>query len=123
MWLSTASLHDLRRAALNMPEEHTTNRPVGITHIWPHSKLVNPEAQPFSDEREADVWDELRDLTFDEDVRGQICVALHATINHDAFANDFKEDLEKDDVVNNRVAFYVPREVEFHIHRPATEAW
>jgi hypothetical protein len=103
--------------------EHITNTLVGVTHVWPYSKLVNPEAQPFSSEREADVWDELRDLTFDEDMRGEICVALHATVNHDAFASDFAEELQQDDVVNNRVSFYVPREVEFNIHRPATEAW
>ena len=98
--------------------EHTTN--VGVTHIWPYSKLVNPEAQPFSDERGADVWDELRDLTFDEDLRGNICVALHASLNHDAYAGDFKREIEKDHVVNNRVTFYRPREVEFNVHHPAT---
>ena len=106
-----------------MSEQQTTNTLVGVTHIWPYSKLVNPEAQPFSREREAHVWDELRSLTFDEDARGQICVALHATINHNGFADDFTEDLEKDDVVNNRVSFYRPREVEFHIHSPAQPEW
>jgi len=99
-------------------QEHTNN--VGVTHVWPCSKLVNPEAQPFSNEREADVWDELRDLTFDEDVRGKVFVALHASLNHDAYAGDFKREIEKDDVVNNRVTFYRPREVEFNVHRPAT---
>src|SRR5690349_19918487 len=99
-------------------EEYKTN--VGVTHIWPYSKLVNPEAQPFSSEREADVWDELRDLTFDEDVQGKICVALHASFNHDTYANDFTKTLQQNDVVNNRVAFYRPREVEFNVHRPGT---
>jgi hypothetical protein len=98
--------------------EHTTN--VGVTHIWPYSKIVNPEAQPFSNEREADVWDELRHLTFDDDVRGKIYVALHASFNHDAYAGDFKREIEKDHVVNNRVTFYRPREVEFNVHHPAT---
>src|SRR6266849_10531791 len=98
--------------------EHTTN--VGVTHVWPHSKLVNAEAQPFSNERDAEVWDELRDLTFDEDVRGKVFVALHSSLNHDAYAGDFKREIEKDDVVNNRVTFYRPREVEFNVHRPAT---
>src|SRR6266567_9379418 len=100
--------------------EYANNTLVGVTHIWPYSTLVNQEAQPFSDERAADVWDELRDLTFDDDVRGKICVALHASHLHNDYATDFKEELEKDDVVNNRVAFYRPRNVEFHIHRPAT---
>src|SRR6266852_3729680 len=98
--------------------EHTTN--VGVTHVWPYNKLVNPEAQPFSNERDAEVWDELRDLTFDEDVRGNVFVALHTSLNHDAYAGDFKREIEKDDVVNNRVMFYRPREGEFNVHRPAT---
>src|SRR5713226_7689118 len=99
-------------------QEHTNN--VGVTHVWPCSKLVNPEAQSFSNEREADVWDELRDLTFDEDVTGKVFVALHTSLNHDAYAGDFKREIEQDDVVNNRVTFYRPREVEFNVHRPAT---
>ncbi len=104
-------------------QEETNNTLVDVTHIWPYSKHVNPEAQPFSDEREADVWDELRNLTFDEDVRGKICVALHAAFNHEAYAGDFKSEIEKDDVVNNRVTFYRPRKVEFNVHRPATPSY
>lgn len=100
--------------------EEQNNMSVGVTHIWPYSKLVNPEAQPFSNEREEDVWDELRSLTFDDDVRGDIGVAVHSTFHHNADANDFKKRLEEDDVVNSRVKFYHPREVKLNIHRPAT---
>jgi hypothetical protein len=100
--------------------EYLTNTPVGVTHIWPYSKLVNPEAQPFSNEREADVWDELREMTFDEDMQGKICVALHSTLNHNAHANDFKKLLEKDDIASNRVSFFRPRVMELNIHRAAT---
>jgi hypothetical protein len=53
-------------------------------------------------------------------VQGKICVALHESLNHNGAENDFKHELEKDVVANNRVAFYRPREVEFNIHRPAT---
>ncbi len=93
-----------------------------ITHIWPYSKIVNPEAQPFSDERESDVWDELRELTLDDEVRGKICVALHDTLNHTASANAFNHELLRETVANNRVSFYRPREVELNIHRPAIAA-
>lgn len=103
--------------------QHTANTSVGVTHVWPYNKFVNEDAQPISDEREADIWDELRDLTFDDDVQGNIFVALHETLNHNAAASDFKDKLEEDDVVTSRVSFYVPREVELTIHRPATAEW
>ncbi len=99
----------------------TNKQSARVTHIWPHSKIVNPEAQPFSSEREADVWAELRDMTFDDE-RGKIFVALHASLHHTAYAGDFKKEIEKDGVVNNRVTFYRPREVELSVHRPATPA-
>lgn len=101
-----------------MTIEHATNSPVGVAHVWPYSKLVNPEAQPFSSEREADVWDELRNLTFDDDLRGNIAVATHSD-NGDAFLTQLK----KDDVVISRVKFFSSREVEREIHHPATEAY
>jgi AAA domain len=100
--------------------EYTTN--VGVTHIWPYSREINSDAQPFSEERESDIWDELRDLTLDDEVRGKIAVALHETLNHNATANTFNHELQRDDVGANRVTFYRPREVEFHIQRAATPA-
>src|SRR5258708_14970852 len=71
--------------------EHTNNKAL-ITHIYPkmpfnlgdrdeEGKFI-PEftQQPISDEREGDVWHELRELTF-EDAPGAIFVALHETGN------------------------------------------
>lgn len=100
----------------------TQSTPVGVTHVWPYGREVNPEAQAFSDEREADVWDELRSLTLDDEVRGKIAVALHETVNHNNAANTFNHELQKDDVGTNRVSFYRPREVELHIQRAAIPA-
>ena len=61
----------------------TNKQSARVTHVWPYSKIINPEAQPFSNEREADVWDELRDLTLDEDVWGKyVWHSMH--LNHDA---------------------------------------
>jgi len=67
------------------------NNKAQITHIYPKMPPIGerdeagtfiPEftQQPISDEREGDVWHELRELTF-EDVPGAICVALHETGN------------------------------------------
>jgi hypothetical protein len=100
-----------------MTEEQTTK---GITHIWPHS-LLNPDAQPISDEREVDVWDELRDFTFDDDP-GTIWVALHDHTYKDWDRGTCIGELAQDDFVVNRVRYIQPREVEYKVHRPATEA-
>ncbi len=103
--------------------KETLTNTVGVTHIWPYSREINPAAHPFSSEREADVWNELRDLTLDEEVRGDICIALHSTFQHNADANAFLKSLEKDDVADNRVHFYKPREQKLNIRKAATVAW
>ncbi|MCU1301587.1 MAG: hypothetical protein JWQ87_1871 [Candidatus Sulfotelmatobacter sp.] len=95
-----------------------TINPRGITHIWPHSTPINPDAQPFSDEREADVWDDLRDMTFKKPC--SIAVVTHTTLQNDR--DSFLTQLKKDDFVFNRVKFLASREVELQIHRPCTEA-
>jgi hypothetical protein len=107
-------------------EQQTT-----MTHIWPYSKFFNPEAKPFSEEREADVWDELRDLTFDEDVRGNIAFLIHEEDivcangewgnNHNVTSTSIIEKFQEDHVVNNRYSFFEQRELEQEIHSPATE--
>lgn len=85
--------------------EYANNTPVGVTHIWPYNRLINPDAQPFSSEREADVWDELRDLTFDKDAHGDIWVTTHVAVHHEQVKKEFANALLKDDVVYNRVSF------------------
>ncbi len=102
-------------------EQSTTNK-AGITHIWPYSKLINPDAQPFSSEREDDVWEELRDLTFDDDVPGSIWVAPHDDPYTDRNKGTWLGNLAQDDFVTNRVKRIHHREVEYTVHRPATEA-
>src|SRR5437879_398502 len=113
-------MHKLFVRIEHMTADQATTTPVGVTHLWPHSKLINPEAQPFSHEREADVWDELRDLTFNDDLPGNIAVATFTAIQDDRDA--FLNQLKKEDVVLNRVKFFPSREVELKIHHPATEA-
>lgn len=101
-----------------MTEHQTT--PVGIAHVWPYNRITNPDAKPISSERASDVWDELRDFTFDEDVRGDIAVITHEGAYFNQIANQFKNELQSDEVVSSRVKFYAPRQVELTIHRPAT---
>ena len=96
------------------------NQPT-ITHIWPYSRLLNPDAQPFSWERESDVWEELRDLTFDDDLRGKIAVVTHTTHQDDRDA--FLNQLRKDDVDIDPVKFFPSREVQRKIYHPAKEAF
>lgn len=95
---------------------HTTNDRAGVTHIWPYKQQFNSAAQPFSDEREADIWEELRDLTFDEDVRGNVIVATH-TPDLRVSKEIVTEQLLHDDVVINRVQFWEPREVACNVYR------
>lgn len=95
--------------------ELTTNR-AAVTRIWPYKQQFNPAAQPFSDEREADIWEELRDLTFDEDVRGNVIVATH-TPDLRVSKEIVTEQLLHDDVVINRVQFWEPREVACNVYR------
>src|SRR6266851_8208575 len=82
-------MHDCNKRQM---AEHTTNKAL-ITHIYPkmpfnlgdrdaEGKFIpEPAQQPISDEREGDVWHELRELTF-EDTPGSIFVALHETDNN-----------------------------------------
>ncbi|MHB8218324.1 MAG: AAA family ATPase [Candidatus Sulfotelmatobacter sp.] len=93
----------------------------GVTHIWPYNTFLNPSAEPFSDEREADVWEELRYLTFDDDVRGDIAVATHVSEMSVSKAI-VTDELKKDDVVYSRVKFWTNRELECNVYRPATPA-
>src|ERR1700730_2245662 len=110
--------------------DRNENTPVGITHVWPYNRITNSDAKPISDERESDVWDELRELTFDEDVRGKIAVLTHEKDivcangewgnNHNVTCTTLIETFQEDDVVNNRLGFFEPREVEWEVHHPAT---
>jgi hypothetical protein len=104
-----------------MEQLTANNSPSGITHIWPRNKFINPDAKPFSDEREADVYDEIRDLTFDDDVRGSIYIAPHDFIWKDWTPGTFTGNLSQDDFVVSRVKTLTHREVEYEVHRPATE--
>jgi hypothetical protein len=103
-----------------MNDTSTINKLKGVTHVWPHSRLINPEAQPFSDEREAHVWEELRGLTFNNiDLRGSLAVLTSTVLQDDR--DSFLNRLKKDDVAISRVKFFPTREVELKIHRPATQ--
>lgn len=103
-----------------MREQTTNNK--GITHIWPYNKALNPSAEPFSDEREGDVWEEMRDLTFDDNVRGNIAVATHVSDIASVSKAIVTDELTKGDVVYSRVKFWTTRELQCNIYRPATPA-
>jgi hypothetical protein len=121
-------MHDVARKR----NQNMINNKAPITHVYPKLPVALGERdevgnfipdhvqEPISDEREGDVWDELRELTFDEEVRGKVCVALHASFNHAAYEGDFTKQFEKEDVVINRLAFYPLREVEHRIRKRAT---
>ncbi len=95
--------------------EHTNNKSL-ITHIYPKLPPIGdrdeqgtfiPEftQQPISDEREGYVWDELRELTF-EDTPGAIFVALHETENNRVVQREsFKGRFEKQETEAGRVRF------------------
>ena len=98
--------------------ESLNNIVAKVTHIWPYSKLFNPDAQPCSDERESDAWDELRDLTFNED-RDCIAVVTHSVYTDEN--DDFLNRLRKEVVTTNRVKFYSTRDIEVEIFHPSVE--
>jgi hypothetical protein len=99
--------------------EPTTNK-TRITHIYPKLPPIGerdeegtfiPEfiQQPISDEREGDVWQELRELTF-EDAPGAIFVALHEindkqVVDHVVQKQVFERKFEKQETEAGRVRF------------------
>jgi hypothetical protein len=94
-----------------------------ITHIWPINTTINPDAKPFSDEREDDVYAELRDLTLHDDTRGDIWVAPHDFVYDDWDAGTFYGSLcNGGDFTSDRVKTLAHRDVELTVHRAATEA-
>lgn len=94
-------------------QEQTANRP-NVTQVYPKMPFVlgerdaagnvipEPTQKPISDEREGDVWYELRELTF-EDEPGCIFVATHE-LEKDS-DDGFKSIFEKEDTVTGRLRF------------------
>lgn len=83
--------------------------PVGITHVWPRGKTSDKSATPFSDERASDVWDEIGDLTCDEDRKRKVVVLTHEGALHDVTAENILESLKRHgNFVNERVKFAEP---------------
>ncbi|HWO27988.1 MAG TPA: AAA family ATPase [Candidatus Acidoferrum sp.] len=112
-----------------MTNNYTTNR-AGVTHIYPKmpfvlgeqdaagNKVPEPAQKPISDERTGDVFYELRELTF-EDEPGCIFV-----LTHDEFEDsrdDFRKQLQKDDVEMGAIQFAPPYEVDRVIHKEGKE--
>jgi hypothetical protein len=85
---------------------HTTNNKAVVTHIWPKSRSLGlpdePRQKAISDEREGDVWYELRELTFEQEP-GCILVATHE-VQRDG-DNQFTKTFEKDEVLAGRLRF------------------
>lgn len=86
-----------------MQNKHTNHKAV-VTHIYPKNDLgiEGIVQKPISEEREGNVWYELRDLTFD-DVPGRILVATHEVERDED--NQFTKLFEKEEVVNGRLYF------------------
>src|SRR6266478_3599779 len=105
----------LRRGNQNMTEHNKAR----IIHVYPKMPFTlgerdeaghfipEPEQQPISDEREGDVWYELRELTFEEQP-GSIFVATHE-VEVDPRGLDargqFLRRLEKEETMEGRVCF------------------
>jgi hypothetical protein len=103
---------------------------MNITHIYPKMPFVlkerdaagnlvpEPPPIPISNEREGDVWDELREFTFGEEP-GYVYV-----LTHDEYADGeeyFRKQLAKDDVVMSRVQFAPVFEIEHLVTKDGTE--
>src|SRR5437660_12363394 len=92
----------------------TENNKASVTHVYPKMPfnlgdrdeagnfIPEPAQQSISDEREGDVWYELRDLTF-EDRPGCIFVATHE-VEADS-EDDFRRKFAKQDTVAGRLRF------------------
>lgn len=102
-----------------MTDKYITNK-ARITHIYPKMPFTlgerdeagnfipEPTQKPISDEREGDVWYELRELTF-EDKPGAIFVATHEVETDPRFGMDargtFLRRFEKEETLAGRLRF------------------
>jgi len=91
-----------------------TNQTTLIIHVWPEPSKVGqslcPDSKPISEEREEDVWDKLRGLTTNPDVRRDILVltcSQHPEIDCAEVADNFR----CDNFCEERVLFEPPIEV------------
>jgi hypothetical protein len=91
----------------------TTNQnDVLIIHVWPEPSAgvgdsLYPNCKPISDEREEDVWDRLRDLTINTNVRRDILVM---TCSYDTGADraEVIREFQRDNFMFDRVKFLEP---------------
>jgi AAA domain len=107
----------LERKKDNMKE--LTITAVGITHVWPRR---NQEAKPISDEHPSDVWDEIRHLTEDEDVRGNVHILTHEGALHGVTRDEIGESLRGGNFVYSRVQFTEPKEFEREVYCSKTNS-
>jgi hypothetical protein len=99
------------RKQVRMGNVTTNKNDVLIIHVWPEPSNVGralcPDCKPISHEREDDVWDRLRDLTTNPNVRRNILVM---TCSHQ-FAEDQRDVLDKfraDNCMPDRIKFLEP---------------
>jgi hypothetical protein len=90
----------------------TTNQDdVLIIHVWPEpshdlGRALYPNCKPISDEREEDVWDRLRSLTTNPNVRRKILLIGCSNFEQDAV--EVRGELRRDDCCLDRVITLPP---------------
>jgi hypothetical protein len=90
----------------------TTNQnDVLIIHVWPEPSDVGrslcPDCKPISDEREEDVWDRLRNLTTNPNVRRNILVMTCSRFSEVDMV-EVREEFLRDDCCPDRIKFLKP---------------
>jgi hypothetical protein len=90
----------------------TTNQnDVLIIHVWPEPSAVGrslcPDCKPISDEREEDVWDRLRSLTTNPQVRRDILV-MTCSQQYAADRAEVLEEFQRGNCMPDRIKFLEP---------------
>src|ERR1039458_2368383 len=90
----------------------TTNQnDVLIINVWPEPSAVGrslcPDCKPISDEREEEVWERLRDLTINPNVRRDILV-MTCSQRYSADRAEVLEEFQRDNCMPDRIQFLEP---------------
>src|SRR6266446_2221913 len=97
---------------MNMSNLTTNQNDVLIIHVWPEPSddvgpVLYPNCKPISDEREEDVWDRLRELTTNPNVRRKILVMTCSKF-FEAAVVEVKKEFLRDDCCPDRITTLEP---------------
>jgi hypothetical protein len=96
---------------MNMADLTSNKNQVLMIHVWPEpdavGKVLCPDSKPVSDEREEEVWERLRSLTTNPNVRRDILV-MTCSQQYAADHAEVLEEFQRDNCMPDRIKFLEP---------------